>query len=184
VTGTSEMVRRTGIGIVRCPCCLPVINRETGPALPPLRNRGGICEPGRILAAKRVSCEQATGPGFISRIENGGVCRIRRGGYGQQCGTLEEGVWGRNLLKVSPLLARLHQILILTTGHAAESVPQKEQRQEIARKATAARRGKRNCLKNNSESRKKASENQGTIQRYLSTMGRGLGLNMSPICAM
>lgn len=79
MTGTSEMVRRTRIGIVRCPCCLPVINRETGPALPPLRNRGGICEPGSILAAKRVSCEQATGPGSILRIEDGSVCRIRRG---------------------------------------------------------------------------------------------------------
>jgi hypothetical protein len=39
---------------------------------------------------------------------------------------LEEGVWGRNLLKVSPLLAQLHQTLVLPPVHAAEPVPQEE----------------------------------------------------------
>jgi hypothetical protein len=35
--------------------------------------------------------------------------RTRRGGLGAGGIALEEGVWGRNLLKVSPQLARHHQ---------------------------------------------------------------------------
>ena len=67
--------------------------------------------------------------------------RCRRPAEGE-ASALEEGVWGRNLLKVSPPLARPHQILVLPPVHPAEPVPQEEQRQEIARKAAAARWGK------------------------------------------
>ena len=68
--------------------------------------------------------------------------RRLQGVTGESENALEEGVWGRNLLKVSPLLAQPNQIVILSPVHAAEPVPQKEHRQEVARKAAAARWGK------------------------------------------
>ena len=51
--------------------------------------------------------------------------RFRRPAEGE-ASALEEGVWGRNLLKVSPQLAQLHQTLVLPPVHAAEPVPQEE----------------------------------------------------------
>jgi len=55
---------------------------------------------------------------------------------------LEEGAWGRNLLKVSPPLAR-PQSLSLSRVHAVESCARKNNAQEIARKAAAAGWGKK-----------------------------------------
>jgi hypothetical protein len=82
---------------------------------------------------------------------------------------LEEGVWGRNLLKVSPPLARPHQILVLPPVHPAEPVPPKEQRQEIARKAAAARWGKtkqsRPCLSAKSDHRNCPTVGRNCAQR-------------------
>jgi hypothetical protein len=73
---------------------------------------------------------------------------------------LEEGVWGRNLAKVSPQLARPHQTLthpwprrhtentstLFRSGdkqHTRTRAFTKERRLKIARKAAAARWGKK-----------------------------------------